>query len=67
MRGGANAMLVLVQLGSGEEWVTMAHDDGTFRFIDLGPANIACASIPQAAASSALCWMVSTSVKSSWQ
>jgi len=35
VRGGAGAMLVLVQLAAGEEWTTMVRDDGTFRFIDL--------------------------------
>jgi len=35
VRGGAGAMLVLVQLDAGEEWTTMARDDGLFRFVDL--------------------------------
>ncbi|MCB0060733.1 MAG: carboxypeptidase regulatory-like domain-containing protein, partial [Caldilineaceae bacterium] len=35
VRGGAGAMLVLVRSDDGEEWVTMAKDDGSFRFIDL--------------------------------
>lgn len=35
VRGGAGAMLILVQLANGEEWTTLAEDDGTFRFVDL--------------------------------
>ncbi|HRW06029.1 MAG TPA: carboxypeptidase-like regulatory domain-containing protein [Caldilineaceae bacterium] len=35
VRGGAGAMLVLVHLAAGEEWTTLARDDGTFRFVDL--------------------------------
>ncbi len=35
VRGGAGALLVLVQLATGEEWTTMAREDGTFRFVDL--------------------------------
>ncbi len=35
VRGGAGAMLVLVQLGAGEEWTTMVREDGSFRFVDL--------------------------------
>ncbi len=39
VRGGAGAMLVLVQLGAGEEWTTMVRDDGTFRFVDLAAGD----------------------------
>ncbi len=35
VRGGAGAVLLLVRSSDGEEWVTMAHDDGSFRFVDL--------------------------------
>lgn len=35
VRGGAGSMLILVQSGTGEEWVAMAREDGTFRFVDL--------------------------------
>lgn len=35
VRGGAGAAVVLVHKRSGEEWVTLAHDDGSYRFVDL--------------------------------
>jgi len=35
VRGGSGAVLLLVRSSDGEEWVTMARDDGTFRFVDL--------------------------------
>lgn len=35
VRGGAGAVVVLLRQADGEEWVTMARDDGGFRFIDL--------------------------------
>ena len=35
VRGGAGAVVVLLRQADGEEWVTMARDDGAFRFIDL--------------------------------
>ena len=35
VRGGASAVVVLVRGDDGEEWVSMARDDGSFRFVDL--------------------------------
>ncbi|MEZ4863224.1 MAG: carboxypeptidase-like regulatory domain-containing protein [Caldilineaceae bacterium] len=35
VRGGSGAVLLLVRAGDGKEWVTMARDDGSFRFVDL--------------------------------
>jgi len=37
VRGGAGAVVMLLRPSDGEEWVTMAHDDGAFRFVDLPP------------------------------
>ena len=37
VRGGASAVVLLLRTSDGEEWVTMAKDDGTFRFVDLPP------------------------------
>lgn len=37
--GGAGAVVVLVHKQSGEEWVTMARDDGSYRFVDLPPGE----------------------------
>ena len=37
VRGGAGAVVVLLRTSDGEEWVTMARDDGSFRFVDLPP------------------------------
>ncbi len=39
VRGGAGAVLVLVRSDDGEEWMTMANDDGTFRFVDLAAGD----------------------------
>jgi hypothetical protein len=39
VRGGAGAVVSLVRSGDGQEWVTMARSDGTYRFIDL-PAGL---------------------------
>jgi len=39
VRGGAGAVVMLVQKTSGEEWVTMAREDGSYRFIDLPPGE----------------------------
>lgn len=39
VRGGAEAVVMLVRADDGEEWVNMARPDGTFRFVDL-PAGI---------------------------
>ncbi|HHY58688.1 MAG TPA: carboxypeptidase regulatory-like domain-containing protein [Chloroflexi bacterium] len=33
--GGAGAVVMLVHTDSGEEWVTLARDDGSYRFVDL--------------------------------
>lgn len=35
--GGAGAVVMLLRQSDGEEWVTMARDDGSFRFVDLPP------------------------------
>lgn len=37
VRGGSGAVLLLVRASDGEEWVTMARNDGGFRFVDLPP------------------------------
>jgi hypothetical protein len=37
--GGAGAVVLLVHKRSGEEWVTMARDDGSYRFVDLPPGD----------------------------
>ena len=37
VRGGASAVIILVRRSDGEEWVSIAGDDGTFRFVDLPP------------------------------
>lgn len=37
VRGGAGAVVLLLRTNDGEEWVTMARDDGSFRFVDLPP------------------------------
>jgi hypothetical protein len=37
VRGGAGAVVVLVRGDDGAEWVTLARDDGSFRFVDLPP------------------------------
>ncbi|MBK8048404.1 MAG: carboxypeptidase regulatory-like domain-containing protein [Anaerolineales bacterium] len=39
VRGGAGAVVMLVRSDDGEEWVTMARDDGGYRFIDLSPGG----------------------------
>ncbi len=39
VRGGAGAVVMLVRKSDGEEWVTMARDDGTYRFVDLPAGN----------------------------
>jgi hypothetical protein len=35
VRGGAEAVIVLVRRSDGEEWATLAREDGSFRFVDL--------------------------------
>jgi hypothetical protein len=37
--GGAGAVVLLVRSSDGEEWVTIAKDDGSFRFVEL-PAGL---------------------------
>jgi hypothetical protein len=37
VRGGAGAVVLLLRTNDGEEWVTMAKDDGNFKFVDLPP------------------------------
>ena len=37
VRGGATAVVLLLRTGDGEEWITLAKDDGAFRFVDLPP------------------------------
>jgi hypothetical protein len=39
VRGGAGAVVMLIRQADGEEWVTMARDDGAFRFVDLPPGR----------------------------
>ena len=39
VRGGAAAVVVIVRASDGAEWVTLAHDDGSFRFVDLPPGQ----------------------------
>lgn len=39
VRGGSGAVLLLVRASDGEEWVTMARNDGSFRFVDLPPGE----------------------------
>lgn len=39
VRGGSGAVLLLVRASDGEEWVTMARNDGAFRFVDLPPGE----------------------------
>ena len=35
VRGGAGSVVLLLRQSDGEEWVTLAHEDGGFRFVDL--------------------------------
>lgn len=37
VRGGAGAVVALLRTSDGEEWVTMAKDNGAFRFVELPP------------------------------
>jgi hypothetical protein len=37
--GGAGAVVMLMHTHSGEEWVTLARDDGSYRFVDLPPGE----------------------------
>ena len=37
VRGGAGAVVLLLRTSDGEEWVTMAKDEGSFKFVDLPP------------------------------
>jgi hypothetical protein len=39
VRGGSGAVISLVRAADGQEWVTMARSDGSYRFVDL-PAGI---------------------------
>lgn len=39
VRGGSGAVLSLVHIADGQEWVTMARSDGSYRFVDL-PAGV---------------------------
>lgn len=39
VRGGSGAVITLLRASDGEEWVTMAHNDGAFRFVDLPPGQ----------------------------
>ena len=50
--GGAGAIVLLVRADDGEEWVTLAQDDGSFRFVDL-PAGRYTARVHPAGAHSA--------------
>lgn len=35
VRGGAGAVVMLVRRSDGEEWITLAREDGTYTFVDL--------------------------------
>ena len=35
VRGGSGSVVMLLRVGDGEEWVTMAEESGEFRFMDL--------------------------------
>ncbi|MEZ4716576.1 MAG: carboxypeptidase-like regulatory domain-containing protein [Caldilineaceae bacterium] len=35
VRGGAGAVVMLLRASDGEEWITLAREDGEFRFVDL--------------------------------
>ncbi|MCB0132261.1 MAG: carboxypeptidase regulatory-like domain-containing protein, partial [Caldilineaceae bacterium] len=37
VRGGAGAVVMLLRASDGEEWVTLAQEDGCFKFVDLPP------------------------------
>jgi hypothetical protein len=39
VRGGSGAVISLVRAGDGQEWVTMARSDGSYRFVDLPPGT----------------------------
>ena len=39
VRGGGGAVVMLIRQADGEEWVTMARDDGAYRFVDLPPGR----------------------------
>ena len=39
VEGGAGAVVMLVREADRAEWVTMARDDGSFRFVDLPPGR----------------------------
>ena len=39
VRGGAGAVVMLLREADRAEWVTMARDDGAFRFVDLPPGR----------------------------
>ncbi len=39
VRGGAGSVVLLLRQSDGEEWVTLVHEDGSFRFVDL-PAGV---------------------------
>lgn len=47
VRGGSGAVLLLVRDGDGGEWVTMAKNDGSFRFVDLPPGEYSLRVNPQ--------------------
>lgn len=47
VRGGSGAVLLLVRASDGEEWVTMARSDGSFRFVDLPPGEYSLRVNPQ--------------------
>jgi hypothetical protein len=39
VRGGSGAVISLVRADDGQEWVTMARSDGSYRFVDLPPGS----------------------------
>jgi hypothetical protein len=45
--GGAGQVVMLLRKSDGEEWVTMARDDGSFRFVDLPPGDYSAQVFPQ--------------------
>jgi len=54
VRGGAGAVVMLLRQVDGEEWVTMARDDGTFRFVDLPPGTYGARVYPSGSETGAL-------------
>jgi len=51
VRGGAGAVVLLLRTDDGEEWVTTAHDDGSYRFVDLAAGTYRARVYPRGAQS----------------